>query len=68
MLLIKRLKSNLLILRDVYFDVSDGIDNNFFIMRNEHFQFSELAQLDNLHMCLDNVYYPLTSKSLVLIE
>ena len=46
----------------VYFDVSAGgytIDNNFTIYRSEHFQYSEMSKDNYLHICLDNVYYPL---------
>jgi hypothetical protein len=45
-----------------FFDVNvggSGIDNDFIIARSEHFQFSEIANDSNLHLCLDNVYYPL---------
>jgi hypothetical protein len=44
-----------------FFDVNvggSGIDNDFIIARSEHFQFSVLLD-SNLHLCLDNVYYPL---------
>jgi hypothetical protein len=46
----------------VYFDVTAGghsIDNKFTIYRSEHFQYSEMSKDDYLHICLDNVYYPL---------
>jgi hypothetical protein len=46
----------------VYFDVTAGghsINNKFTIYRNEHFQYSEMSKDDYLHICLDNVYYPL---------
>lgn len=43
---------------NVYFDV-DGVDNDFTIIRHEHFQWSPLSKNNNLHICLDNVYYPL---------
>jgi len=42
----------------VYFDVED-INNDFTIVRHQYFQFSELAKDNNLHICLDNVYYPM---------
>ena len=58
-----KVKEQLAYFEDVYFNVP-GIDNNFFIMRNEHFQFSELASSRNLHMCLDNVYYDLDFQKL----
>jgi len=58
-----KVKEQLAYFEDVYFNVS-GVDNEFFIMRNEHFQFSELASSRYLHMCLDNVYYELDFQKL----
>lgn len=49
--------------QNVYFNV-DRIDNNFTITRHEHFQFSELASNRYLHLCLDDVYYPLDFQKL----
>jgi hypothetical protein len=46
----------------VYFDVTangNSVSNKFTIYRGEHFQYSEMAKDDYLHICLDNVYYPL---------
>jgi hypothetical protein len=46
----------------VYLDVTAGghsINNKFTIYRSEHFQYSEMSKDDYLHICLDNVYYPL---------
>tara|TARA_R100000544_G_scaffold33992_1_gene20634 strand:- start:1422 stop:3743 length:2322 start_codon:yes stop_codon:yes gene_type:complete len=53
-----KIKEQLAYFENVYFNV-DGIDNNFSIHRNKIFQFSELANDDKLHICLDDVYYPL---------
>jgi hypothetical protein len=53
-----KIKEQLAYFEDVYFNV-DGVDNNFTIHRHEHFQFSPLASDSNLHICLDNVYYPI---------
>jgi len=53
-----KIKEQLAYFENVYFNV-DGVDNNFSIHRNKIFQFSELANDDNLHICLDDVYYPL---------
>ena len=58
-----KVKEQLAYFEDVYFNVN-GIDNDFFIMRNEHFQFSQLASCRNLHICLDNVYYDLDFQKL----
>jgi len=46
----------------VYFDVTangNSVNNKFTIYRGEHFQYSEMSKDDYLHICLDNVYYPL---------
>jgi len=53
-----KIKEQLAYFENVYFNVDD-IDNNFSIHRNKIFQFSELANDDKLHICLDDVYYPL---------
>jgi len=58
-----KIQEQLAYFENVYFNV-DGVDNNFVIYRNELFQFSELASNGDLHVCLDNVYYPLDFKKL----
>ena len=55
---ITKINEQLAYFENVYFDV-DGIDNDFTIIRHEHFQWSPLSKNNNLHICLDNVYYPL---------
>ena len=55
---IEKTSEQLAYFENVYFDL-DGFDNNFSIIRAEHFQFSPLAKDNRLHICLDNVYYPL---------
>lgn len=57
----KKIKEQLCYFESVYFDVPEdsSITNGFVIARHEHFQFSELSEDPNLHVCLDNVYYPL---------
>ena len=54
----KKIREQLAYFESVYFDVED-IKNNFTIVRHQHFQFSELASNGYLHICLDNVYYPI---------
>lgn len=54
----KKIKQQLAYFESVYFDVED-IRNDFSITRHKYFQFSELASDSNLHICLDNVYYPI---------
>jgi hypothetical protein len=58
-----KISEQLAYFENVYFDV-DEIDNSFTIVRHEYFQFSELAKDNNLHICLDNVYYPMDFKKL----
>ena len=55
---LKKIKQQLAYFEDVYFNVDD-VDNNFTIHRSKLFQFSEIADDDKLHICLDNVYYPI---------
>jgi hypothetical protein len=53
-----KIKEQLAYFESVYFDV-DGISNDFIITRHDYFQFSELATNSYMHLCLDNVYYPI---------
>jgi hypothetical protein len=53
-----KIKEQLAYFESVYFDV-EGMDNQFSIFRSEHYQKSELCPDHYLHVCLDNVYYPL---------
>ena len=59
-----KIKEQLAYFESVYFDCGDLVDNNFSIFRNELFQFSELANENKLHLCLDNVYYPIDFQKL----
>jgi hypothetical protein len=59
-----KIKEQLAYFQDVYFDCGDLVDNNFSIFRNELFQFSELSSESHLHLCLDNVYYPIDFQKL----
>jgi hypothetical protein len=54
----KKIKEQLAYFEHVYFNVDD-ISNNFLIHRSQIFQFSELSSDNYLHVCLDDVYYPL---------
>ena len=62
----KKIKEQLCYFESVYFDVPDdsSISNDFVISRHPHFQFSEMSTDDKLHICLDNVYYPLDFEKL----
>ncbi len=53
-----KIKEQLAYFESVYFDV-ELMDNQFNIFRSEHYQKSELCPDHYLHVCLDNVYYPL---------
>lgn len=64
---ITKIKEQLAYFEDVYFNV-DGIDNKFKIHRAEHYQYSELCIDNQLHVCLDNVYYPLDVTKLDLTD
>ena len=55
---ISKIKEQLCYFESVYFDV-EGIQNDFTIVRNEHFQWSQLYSGYTVHICLDNVNYPL---------
>lgn len=57
-----KIKEQLAYFENVYFNVyitGHAINNDFKIYRGEHFQYSELTKDKNLHICLDNVYYPI---------
>lgn len=59
---VSKIKEQLAYFESVYFDINlpyDNIKNDFSIFRSEHFQYSDLAQDHDMHLCLDNVYYPL---------
>ena len=62
----KKIKEQLCYFESVYFDVPEDstITNDFVISRHTHFQFSEMSTDDKVHICLDNVYYPLDFEKL----
>jgi hypothetical protein len=61
---IQKIEEQLAYFQNVYFNCGDAIDNNFTIFRTELFQFSELSSDDKLHLCLDDVYYPIDFQKL----
>jgi len=58
-----KIKEQLAYFENVYFDVDNSIgyvvNNDFTIHRSEHYQYSSLAQNHDMHLCLDNVSYPI---------
>ena len=60
---VNKIKEQLAYFENVYFDVepmgSYSVTNDFTIHRSEHFQYSSLAINSDMHLCLDNVSYPI---------
>jgi hypothetical protein len=60
---VSKIKEQLAYFENVYFDVepmgSYSVTNDFTIHRAEHFQYSSLATNNDMHLCLDNVSYPI---------
>jgi len=57
---VRKIKEQLAYFENVYFNVLDNeVSNDFTIHRSEHYQSSSLSRDSYLHVCLDNVYYPL---------
>jgi hypothetical protein len=54
----RKIKEQLAYFENVFFDV-DGVSNDFTIIRHEDFQHSTLSEDAYVHICLDDVYYPL---------
>jgi hypothetical protein len=58
-----KIKEQLAYFESVYFDVeqmgSYNVPNDFTIHRGEHFQYSQIATNSDMHLCLDNVSYPI---------
>lgn len=55
-----KIKEQLAYFEDVYFridDAYDTIDNGYKIYRTLNYQLSELKSFNEMHICLDNVYY-----------
>ena len=58
-----KIKEQLAYFESVYFDVepmgSYNVPNDFTIHRAAHFQYSQIANNSDMHLCLDNVSYPI---------
>jgi len=66
----EKIQEQLSYFESVYFDVNvqnNIITNEFNIHRAEHFQISEMNQDSSIHICLDNVYYPLDFAKLGIV-
>ena len=60
-----KIKEQLAYFENVYFDTPmSDIDNSFVISRHDDFQWSPLVTDEMMHICLDNVYYPIDFKKL----
>lgn len=55
---LKKIKEQLCYFENVYFNIPN-FNNDFKIAKHELFQVSDLCEDYNLHICLDNVYYPI---------
>jgi hypothetical protein len=64
---VSKIKEQLAYFESVYFDVPT-INNDFKIYRSEHYQVSDLCDNYHMHVCLDNVYYPLDLAKLDLVD
>lgn len=53
-----KIKEQLAYFQNVYFNVPE-VDNSFKILRTEHYQISDISRDGFLHICLDDVYYPI---------
>jgi hypothetical protein len=58
---LEKIKEQLCYFENVYFDVPEdsSINNEFIITRHNDFQFSEMSTDSKMHLCLDDVYYPI---------
>jgi hypothetical protein len=61
---LKKIKSQLCYFENIYFDCEGTIDNSFSVYRGEDFQISDITSDRSLHLCLDNVYYPIDFQKL----
>lgn len=60
---IEKARQQLCYFEKVYFDCS-SIKNDFTIYKGDGWKASTLNEDDNMHLCLDNVYYPINFHSL----
>lgn len=55
---LNKIREQLAYFESVFFD-TDNVNNDFKITRAEHYQVSQLASTQAMHICLDNIYYPI---------
>lgn len=55
---LNKIREQLAYFENVYFDTGN-VNNDFKIFRSEDFQISQLTSTKMLHICLDNIYYPI---------
>ncbi len=55
---INAIKEQLSYFENIYFDI-EGIDNSYSIFRSNDFQWNNLHTLNEMHITLKNVYYPI---------
>lgn len=57
---LEKIRTQLCYFEGVYIDTYyDDINTDYKIIKTDNWKYSELNQDPNLHLCLDNVYYPL---------
>jgi len=56
---IQKIKEQLAYFESVYFDCGPEVKNDFTIVRHTDFQWSPICNNQYMHICLDNVYYPI---------
>jgi len=58
-----KIREQLAYFENVFFDTGN-VSNDFIIHRAEHYQISPLVNSSLMHICLDNVYYPIDFEKL----
>jgi len=61
---VRKIKEQLAYFENVYFDCENVVPNNHKITRSEHFQYSQLTINKEMHITLDDVYYPIDFEKL----
>lgn len=56
---INKIRQQLSYFEGVYFDIEGGFNNDFKIVKSDNWKYSEMCNDTKMHICLDNVYYPI---------